>query len=88
MNIDTLNEMGIYILSSLIHQLQGLNKALWTYVNNECEVTIHDKKLRSAIETISEVVAVEEAVLKQTDKACDDLIDALENFDMESGVQE
>lgn len=86
MNIDTLNEMGIYILSSLIHQLQGINKALWTYINNEC-VVIYDEKLRSAIDTISEVVAAEETVLKQTNEACDDLIDTLEVFAMESGAQ-
>lgn len=86
MNIDTLNEMGIYILSSLIHQLQGLNKALWTYVDKECSV-VHDKKLRSATETISEIIAAEETVLKQTNEACDDLIDTLEVFAMESGAQ-
>lgn len=82
MKISVLSDMKLYNLLSLIHQLQGLNKAFWTYVDAK-DTCITDPELRLLVDTVSEIIEAEETVLNQTKAVADEFIESIEKYDPE-----
>lgn len=82
MKISVLNDMGLYDLLSLIHQLQGLNKAFYSHVDNN-DTGISDPKLRDLVDTVSELIDAEETLLNQAKITADNFIEAIENYKSE-----
>ena len=82
MKISELADMGLYDLPCLIHQLQGVNKAFWAYVDAN-DTSISDSKLRALVDTVSELVDAEETLLNQTEAAADKFIEAIEKYEPE-----
>lgn len=82
MKISVLNDMGLYDLLSLIHQLQGLNKAFYSHVDNN-DIGISDPKLRDLVDTVSELIDAEETLLNQAGITADKFIEAIENYKSE-----
>lgn len=82
MKISILSDMKLYDLLSHIHQLQGLNKAFWAYVDAN-DTIILDPKLRALIDTVSEIIEAEETVLNQTKAVADEFIESIEKYDPE-----
>lgn len=70
MKISILSDMKLYDLLSYIHQLQGLNKAFWAYVDTK-DTCITDPELKLLVDTVSEIIEAEETVLNQTKAVAD-----------------
>ncbi len=82
MKISVLADMKLYDLLSCIRQLQGLNKAFWTYVDTN-DTVIPDPHLRALVDTVSEIIEAEETLLNQTKAVADGFIESIENYNPE-----
>ena len=87
MKISVLADMKLYHLISHIHQLQGLNKAFWTYVDAN-DTSISDPKLRALVDTVSELIDAEETLLNQNEATADEFVNAIEKYEPEKCTEE